>query len=255
MRSHASNQDKGELHVDYTQGAYRLLAESLPRLGEPALVREDGVWLTNWPSIRISAGHLLVSRSPPEQEAWTAWLDLTLMYNTWRPETAAATHVIGLGGDGMSALANAVEQWIAGVAPALISHIYGELTFGADYWPDGDPRGIAGWNCICGPYILRGGDSLLKGEAGRLLQEHPLHDPTRSLLGDQLDLNARMHTVSLYRATMEDTVHADVLIDNQQNPEAGELLRRAAWLGQPKATGFLSVRHFLLCLKRQGSKA
>jgi hypothetical protein len=235
--SHSVNSDE----------VYGLVAHALAQLDEPAGVRDDGVWLLRWPSVRISMDRAMAFRSAPESEAWTAWVDLTCMYNTTLPFTAARTHVIGLGNGRAEAIADAVETWRKGVAPALLSYIHGFLKADADTWPAGDERAPPGWSCINGPYVLRGDPTSVKALAS-FLQRQPMVGPVREHLAAALDAGAPFHTVSLYRAQMASGPFADVLIDNQPDIAAGELLKRMSWPEQLAGAQFIAARHFLLCV-------
>lgn len=224
-----------------------LIVRALAYFEEPAEARADGVWLSKWPTARISVDRAIVFPAPSAVEAWTAWVDLTLMYNTALPFTAAKSHVIGLGGGGAQALFDAVENWRKGVAPALISYIYGVLREDADTWPPDHPRAIPGWTCINGPYVLRGDATRIETLIA-LLQEHPLLRPVREHLCQALDRAAAIHTVSLYRAQRHSEIFADVLVDNQTDDVAGELLRSSKWPEELDDPQFIAVRHFLLCV-------
>lgn len=226
---------------------YALLVQALEWFEERSEIRADGVWLCKWPSVRFSVERALVV---PAESAWTAWLDVTCTYNTKLPFTAAKSHVIGLGGERAGALSDAVENWRKGVAPALISYIYGFLKGDADTWPPDHPRAIAGWNCINGPYVLRGDATKIEPLVA-FLQQHALVDPVREYLGRKLDRDAALHTVSLYRGQMSSSVFADVLIDNRPDAAAGELLRQMEWPKELRGSQLISVRHFLLCLAAQ----
>jgi hypothetical protein len=226
---------------------YALLARVLAKLDEPTKIRADGIYLANWPSVRISVERAMIFKSDAETEAWTAWVDLIWMYNTNLPFTAARTHFIGLGGQPANALNDAVENWGKCSAPALISHIYGYLKAGAETWPAGHAHTVAGWACINGPYLLRG-DTTLASALSEFLQQHPLVDLVRERLGTILKKEIPLHTVTLYRACAASEVYADVLIDNQPDELAGELLKQACWPAQLETSDFLSVRHFLLCV-------
>src|SRR5262249_36368692 len=195
---------------------------------EPAELKSDGVRLRQWPSVRVSLDRALAFRPAPDAEGWTAWVDLTCMYNTELPFTAARTHVIGLGAGRAEAIADAVASWKTGVAPALISYIYGYLKADADTWPADDMRGVAGWSCITGPYVLRS-DGAAGNALATFLQQNPMIGAVRDHLAVALDRTVPFHTVSLYRAQTEAGTFADVLIDNVQDPLAGERLKEMRW--------------------------
>lgn len=223
-----------------------LLAAALAQFDEATEIRKDGVWLSKWPSVRFSVERALAF--PSTAEAWTAWVDVTCMYNTALPFTAARSHVIGLGSGKAQALRDAIENWRRGVAPALISYIYGFLKGEAETFPPDHPRSVPGWNCINGPYVLRG-DSSRSNPLIDFLQQHALVGPVRQHLGCALDKTAPFHTVSLYRAHTSSGVAADVLIDNRPDEAAGALLKSMSWPKGCEEARFLSVRHFLLCVK------
>jgi hypothetical protein len=229
---------------------YALVSAALGQFEEANEVRDDGVWLVQWPSVRISVDRALALRSAADSEAWTAWLDLTCMYNTALPFTAARTHIIGLGNGRAAAVADAVQNWRQGVAPALISFIYGYLKGDADNWPIGDARSVPGWSCISGPYVLRGDPTSVQ-ELARFMQEKPLADPVRERLAAALDASAPFHTVSLYRAQTASGTFSDVLIDNQPDIQAGELLKSMNWPDRLQTAQFIGARHFLLCVAPQ----
>jgi hypothetical protein len=227
---------------------FSLLARVLAALDEPTRIATDGIYLVRWPSVRISLERAFVFRPAPEQEAWTAWVDLTWTYNVNLPFTAAKAHFIGLGRQSSDAVADAVESWGKAAAPALISYIYGQLKAGADTWPVGDARSIGDRACITGPYLLRG-DTAQVPMLSTFLQEFPLAAAVREHLSSVLKNDAPLHTVALYRAASAAGIHADVLIDNQLDERAGELLKQAHWPEPLETSNFLSVRHFLLCVK------
>jgi hypothetical protein len=239
MRGAADSVDPDEVHA--------LVAGALAQLEEPAQVQNDGVRLSKWPTVRISIDRAMVFPSASESEAWTAWVDLTFMYNTALPFTAARTHVVGLGNGRAEAVSDAVENWRMGVAPALISYIYGILKADADTWPPDHARSVPGWICINGPYVLRG-DAMKIGTLTDFLQKHPLLGPVRERLAAALDKGAPLHTVSLYRAQTSSETFADVLIDNQPDVAAGELLKLMSWPKQLEESPFIAARHFLLCI-------
>ena len=238
---------QGVSHTVDPDEVHALLAKALAQFEEPAEIRTDGVWLSKWPSVRISIDRAMVFQSVSESEAWTAWVDLTFMYNTALPFTAARSHVIGLGIGRAEAVSDAVENWRKGIAPALISYIYGVLKADADTWPPDHERSVPGWICINGPYVLRG-DVMKIESLTAFLQQHPLVGPVREHLALALDKGAEFHTVSLYRAQTPSGVFADVLIDNQPDSAAGELLKLMSWPEQLKGSQFVSARHFLLCV-------
>jgi hypothetical protein len=238
---------QGVSHTVDPDEVHALLAKALAQFEEPAEIRTDGVWLSKWPSVRISIDRAMVFQSVSESEAWTAWVDLTFMYNTALPFTAARTHVIGLGMERAAAIFDAVENWRKCIAPALISYIYGFLKADADTWPPDHPRSVPGWNCINGPYVLRG--NLTETETlTAFLQQYPLVGPVREHLALALEKGVELHTVSLYRAQTSSAAFADVLIDNQQDVAAGELLKLMSWPKELDGSQFVSVRHFLLCI-------
>jgi hypothetical protein len=72
--------------------------------------------------------------------------------------------------------------------------------------------------------------------------------PVREHLGRTLDKSAPLHTVALYRAQTSSGPFADVLIDNQQDNGAGEILKTMIWPEQLDGSEFISARHFLLCV-------
>jgi hypothetical protein len=224
---------------------YGLVAAALAQFEEPAEVRDDGVWLPRWPSVCIFIERAMTFIPAPESGISTAWLDLTCMYNTALPFTAARTHVIGLGQDASDAIADAVENWRKGIAPALLSFIYGFLKGEADSWHAGEERALPAWSCICGPYVLRGDPESVK-ELGGFLHRQPMADAVREHLAAVLDTGAPFHTVSLYRAQTASGPFADVLIDNQQDNEAGELLKQANWPERLQGTAFVGARQFFL---------
>ena len=238
MQDASNTVDLDEVHA--------LVAGALAQLEEPAEARSDGVRLSNWPTVRLAIDRALVVPATPEAEAWTAWVDLTFTYNAALPFTAAKSHVIGLGPGRAEAVSDAIDNWRKGVAPALISYIYGVLKADADTWPPDHDRGVPGWICINGPYLLRG-DPMKIGTLTDFLQRHPLVGPVRERLAVVLDKAALLHTVSLYRAQASG-VFADVLIDNQPDSAAGELLKAMSWPGSVEGSQFISVRHFLLCI-------
>ncbi|MBX9775852.1 MAG: hypothetical protein K2Y71_15850 [Xanthobacteraceae bacterium] len=224
-----------------------LIANALAQLQEPAQVRADGVWLLNWPSVRISLGRALAYRAAPDGQIWTAWVDLTCMYNTALPSTAAKTHVIGFGLDRTAAISDAVDNWRKGIAPALISYIYGVLVADADTWAAGDARAPSGWSCISGPYVLHGNQASVD-TLGAFLQQEPMIGPVRERLAATLDTGASIHTISLYRAQTASGNFADVLIDNDPDAVAGELLKSMRWPKELANEPFVAARHFLLCI-------
>jgi hypothetical protein len=222
-----------------------LLAKVLAQFEESTDMRGDGLWLSKWPSVRFSVDRAIVF--PSTAVAWIAWVDVTCMYNTTVPFTAARTHVIGLGAGKAEALFDAIENWRKAIAPALISFIYGFLKGDAETWPPDHPRSVPGWSCINGPYLLRG-DSNGTGPLTAFLQEHPLVGPVREHLGHTLDKSAPLHTVALYRVQTSSGPSADVLIDNQQDNSAGEILKTMIWPKELDGSEFISARHFLLCV-------
>lgn len=223
---------------------YNLLVSALAQFGESTTMQGDGVWLNKWPSVRFSVDQAIVFSS---HAVWTAWIDLTCMYNTALPFTAAKSHVIGIGIGRTEALFDAVENWRKGIAPALISYIYGLLKGDADTWPPDDLRSVPGWECINGPYVLRG-DTVGIGPLTAFLQDTPLVAPVREHLGSILDKSDPLHTVALYRAQTSSGPFADVLIDNQPDTSAGEVLKTMTWPKELDGSEFISARHFLLCV-------
>ena len=236
---------EGELYEP--QEIHALIVQELTRLDEPAVIEPDGVRLQNWPSVRISIDYAAAFRPEPAVEVWSAWVDLTFMYNTDLPFTAARTHVIGFGKSPKEALAFALEHWRTAFAPPLISHIYGVLKFGADTWPVGDPRGIPGWTCMTGPYFMRG-ERDIRERLEPHLQAHPLMDSVRDLLAAKLDCTQPLHTVCLFKAVSGTESHADVVVNNQPFEEAGARLKTLTWPVQPIGPNLLSVRHFMICM-------
>jgi hypothetical protein len=233
---------------------YGLVVEALTQFEEPSEARADGVWLTKWPSVRISLDYGTAWRPAPDNEAWSAWVDLTCMYNVNLAFTAAPTHVVGIGKGRSEAIADAVESWKKAVVPVLISYIYGFLKGEADTWSEGDARSIAGWSCIAGPYLLRG-DAGGVETLGVFLQAQALVLPVRERLVAMLDGSAPFHTVALYRAQTASGVFADVLIDNQPDTAAGEMLKRMDWPAELGGSQFVSARQFLLCAASTGKAA
>jgi hypothetical protein len=229
------------------QTVHRLLAQELGKLGEPAR-EEDGVWLNNWRGIRVTADTIAIAPAEARPDQLLARADLTFTYNVEKPYTAVRTHTVGLGGNRAAALKHAVDLWIAGTAPALISHIYGELRHGAEYSPAGDPLGITGWDCISGPYLFTGREAI-KEEAAAYVQQHALIAPVGEVLSRALDPSRFYHSVVLYHAMSADSSFADVLIDNENFEPAAGILREVFLPHESAPDGFISVRQFLLCCR------
>jgi Family of unknown function (DUF6348) len=57
-----------------------------------------------------------------------------------------------------------------------------------------------------------------------------------------------MHSVSLYRATSGSDIYGEVLINNESDPQAAELLKELPLPAEPESAAFVSVRQFLLCV-------
>jgi hypothetical protein len=231
---------------------HELVAEALRNTGEPTEVQSDGIRLSRWPAARITVDYANVFQTVAG--AWTAWVDLTWMYETDLPNTAAKAHVIGLGSGRAEALADAVASWTMGAVPALISYVEGTLKPDADSWSANDPRTVPGWSCICGPYVLRG-DAGSREPLGEFLRQNAMLAEVRGHLASVLDSNALFHTVSLYRAQTSSGPLADVLIDNQPLTAAGERLKGAIWPDRFAHSDFLSVRHFLLLIRDTSTPA
>ena len=238
--------DEGSEHVRPDE-VYGLVVAALAQLQEPAEVHADGVRLLNWPSVRISLNQALAYPGAPDSEVWQAWVDLTCMYNTELLFTAAKTHVVGIGLGRSKAITDAIDSWRQGIAPALISYIYGVLVADADSWPAADGRAPDGWDCITGPYVLRG-DQASVATLGAFLKQEPMIGPVRDHLAATLETGAPFHTVSLYRAQTAAGIFADVLIDNELDSAAGEILKRMQWPEQLSDAPYIAARHFMLCI-------
>lgn len=227
---------------------YRLVADQLSLLGEKVSADDHGVWFTDWPTIYLSASLIFIDETAGERANSIARLGLNFRYNMLMPETEVATRAIGLGPTPTDALSNAVQNWIIGIAPALISHIYGRLTHGAEYSPDGHHLGIKGWNCISGPYVLHGAADV-KTTAEDLLHRQALISPVREILHNRLHSQGGMHSVSLYRATSGSDIYGEVLIDSEGDDDAGALLKEFPLPAESHPSGFISARQFLLCVR------
>src|SRR6185295_2854881 len=151
--------------------AYEQLAQKLAMLDQPTKIDANGLWLTNWKVVRISLDSVLVF--PGEQKLWTARIDLTFSYNVNKPFCGIPSRAVGFGGNRNAAIGQALQNWIMGTAPVLLSHIYGQCLYGTDYAPDGNRFGIPGWNCITGPWVATGAETA-KAEALALVGETPL---------------------------------------------------------------------------------
>jgi hypothetical protein len=227
---------------------YQLVAEQLRLLGEDVFADDYGVWFADWQSIYLSIRFLWIDRAGGEEVNWLARLELNFRYNMLMPDTEVPTRAIGLGPTPTEALRNAVQNWITGIAPALISHIYGILKHGAEYSPNGHHLGIEGWNCISGPYVLHGAAEIKKTAEG-LLHRQALISPVREALERRLQNLTGMHSVSLFRATSGSDIYGEVLIDNEADDDAGAMLKELHLPAEPHRTGFISARQFLLCVR------
>src|SRR6185295_16664088 len=141
------------------------------------------------------------------------------------------------------AIGQALQNWIMGTAPVLLSHIYGQCLYGTDYAPDGNRFGIPGWNCITGPWVATGAETA-NAEALALVGESPLIASLRDLLARELDLANLYYSVVLYRATVGDTAFADVLINNRETALA-DVLKRYPLPSQSRPEGFVAIREFI----------
>jgi hypothetical protein len=226
---------------------YGLVVAALAQLQEPAEVRTDGVWLANWPSVRISLDRALAYQAAPQSEVWQAWIDLSCMYNSELPFTTARTHAVGLGLARSKAIADTVDNWKEGIAPALLSYIYGVLVADAETWPAAEGQAVSGWDCITGPYVLRG-DQASVVALGDFLKREPMMGPVRERLTATLEAGGPFHTVSLYRAQTAAGTFADVLINNEPDSVTGELLKSMQWPEQLAGVPYIAARHFMLCI-------
>jgi hypothetical protein len=236
---------------DQERETYRLVAEQLTSLGEKVSADDHGVWFADWPTICLSTRFLYIDRAAGEEVNWLARLELNFRYNMLMPETEIPSRSIGLGPTPSDCLRHAVQNWAIGIAPALISHIYGILKHGAEYSPDGHYLGIEGWNCISGPYVLHGTPDV-KNSAATLLHERALISPVRDVLARRLKSATGMHSISLYRANSGSNLYGEVLIDNENDGEAGAMLKELPLPPQHEATGFISARQYLLCVRPAG---
>jgi hypothetical protein len=149
---------------------YQLISEKLSTIGERVYVSDQGVRFAEWPTIRLFRRLLGVQQARGVAINWIAQLEMIFQYNAAMPETAVLSRAVGLGPTPDDAFSNAVQNWTSGIAPPLISYIYGFLKYGADYAPDGDVLGIPGWDCICGPYVLHGAEAVRVAAEQSLLQ-------------------------------------------------------------------------------------
>jgi hypothetical protein len=233
---------------EYAEAVYDLVVKALAELDEEAEARPDGVRLKKWPTVRIYVEREIEFPNDGDYGTWLGSVDLTWRYNDGLPFTAARSHMIGHGPDCIGALKDAVDIWAKGLAPTLISYMYGVVQGESDTAPGGHERALSGWSTIKGPYVLRGAASKTAA-LSTFLQTHPLLvEPVRARLAVALGKSDRFHTISLYRGVAPSGTFADVLIDNHLDEDASELLKNAHWPEWITDTPFLSVRQFLLCI-------
>ena len=226
---------------------YCRLAEELGAKGLASRI-DRAVWLTNWRGLGIKAGMVFAAPAQDRPDQWIARADLTFIYNVEAPETGIQTRTIGLGASRAAALEGAVGNWMTGTAPALLSHIDGELKYGADYLPASGRLGISGWDCISGPYLITGNEEL-KRKATSFLQKTQLLACVRDLLVRELNRQTPYHSVTLYLAMSGETPFADVLVDNREFDAAAELLKAVPIPHDPEPSAFVSLRQFFLCVR------
>ena len=224
--------------------AARELSILLTDAGTQSSHRDNQVVFERWPTLRIKLVKVKLVSEIQQSKALQA--DIQTQLNVDHPDSYLMSCCTGIGNDLTQAIQNGMDAWMHVEAPLVLSLLSSQPTKGAEWFPNGDPSGVQGWDVFSSPYMLRGmstGADILQS----FLQEHPLLDAIRQDLTQVLDRHRILHTISLYRGVSGGQHFADCRINGQEANPLHERLLTCHWPSEGIA--WASVRQSLLLMQ------
>lgn len=218
--------------------------DQLTGQGIPSSIVDNHVRLAEWPTVAISLDHGEDVTDPAIGSSVRVYhLHLSLALNHERPDSAIPSCATGMGQSTEDAVANAARQWCQTTVPPVLSVLAQRPVHDAEWFAPDDPYGLAGWELLSSPYLVRG-DAQARSVVA-YLEEHPLVPSVSGALLAELEPSALFTTVALYRGQVGDQTYADCFIDGRLNERVTQALLDLPW---PDVAGFHSVRLCLFCM-------
>ena len=216
-----------------------LICAGLNALGVSTSIVGTDIHLQDWPTTLVLVGHA-------EQMGALIHADIWIFLNEQRADSAIYSCAVGVGQGKDHALKDAVQHRMQGVAPPILSLLYREPKFGAEFCPSGSADGFDGWDSFSGPYVLRGEKELV-AETVAILARRRLIDSVRGMISTRLNSTALVQSVSLYVAYAAGKRYSEVRIGGLEDRNISAVLKGIPLMQVQR--DFISIRQFFLCMQ------
>ncbi|MEO0756733.1 MAG: DUF6348 family protein [Cyanobacteria bacterium J06648_16] len=221
----------------------RELKTRLTQLETSTSVQQNQLKFDQWPTLCIKVLH--VSPIDETQNSTVLQFQIQTQLNVEHSDSFLMSHCTGIGSDLSQAIQDGVNSWMRSEAPLIFSLLRSHPVQQTEWFSNGDPLGIPGWDLFSSPYIIRGiptSADILRS----FIQNHPLLTPIRQDLPQFLDRQRMLHLVSIYHGVSGGKHFADCRINGEVVSPLNQILLLSDWpLG---IIEWASVRQSLLLL-------
>jgi hypothetical protein len=220
------------------------IADSLSELGCAAVADDHTVTLATWSTVCIDVVHSSAERHP--DGSVVLHTNVHFFLNRSRSDSLVRTCSTGLGASIDAASLDAALMWTKTEAPPLLSVLFQEPRFDAEWFPDGDPGGIPGWDVFSSPYVFRG----LPVDTAALtsvVQDFPPLDTVRRTLAARLSPDSLFHSVTMFLAEVAGSRDSDCRVDGEADSELSTALLSTRW--PPRSLAWAMVRQSMFLMR------
>jgi hypothetical protein len=231
--------------MDYKNQVVESLQKALEIEGIPCYASQDCVLFNRWPTLVF---HVLdVDIHLLDTNSVIVHLNMRVELNRHRPDSFIKSCCTGVGSNIEIAILDSVNFWHATDSSVVFSLLNQKPVMNAKWCPNGDPLGVAEWDCFLSPYVFRTGQPGNEDILGNFFQKHPLLEVIRDRLGNTLDKHSYFHAISIFRGVVLGKNFADCHIDGVEISVLSDLLLSSPW--PTERINFGTVRQSLLLLK------
>lgn len=231
--------------MDYRNHAVESLQKLLEAEGIHSYASQDGVLFKQWPTLAFRV--LDVAMHLHNTNSVIVHLNMRVELNRQRPDSFIKSCCTGVGRDIETAIFDSINFWHTTDSSIVFSLLNQRPVMNAEWCPNGDPLGVAGWDCFLSPYAFRTWKPGNEDVLGNFFQKHPLIEAIQDRLGHTLHKQSFLHTVSIFRGVVSEKNFADCHIDGVEIPVLSDLLLSSPWPSEH--VNFGTMRQSLLLLK------